>query len=224
MQCHDHVLALLLFQEAARQSGDEPGILADLAEATYVAGRFDEAAVLCRRVAKSNTDEPTRERAAQLEWLVGIYRDPASISAVDETRLTAILTQSPDSVPAKMAMAGVLVMKGNLEAAAPMYRAVLEAAGGLPQTYRELALLHSQPGPLSDPERAYDYAIKARQSLSGDALLTKTLGMLAYQRGDLRYAEQLLREAQRALAQDEEIRTTLRKIKEGSEAASRRLN
>jgi Flp pilus assembly protein TadD len=213
MECQDWILARVLLQEAVRLTGAQPEVLLDLAEATYVTGHLEESGNLCRQILQARPTEPTLSQATQLQWLIGVYRDPASATSDSEARMIALLEQEPASIPIQMALAGVLARAGRDEEARDLYTAVLQQSSDFSPAHRELALLYARPGRLQDPAKAYDHATRARRELTTDPLLAKTLGILSYQRGDLRYAEQLLREAARTMPQDKEIQGLLTTIK-----------
>jgi len=210
LTCNDVVLAQSLLQEAARRTGDRSNVTADLAEATYLAGRLDDAQRLAQRVIQANPEPGVLNQAKALDWCIQAYRNPVSAAETGEATLAAMLQKDPNYTPAQMATAGVQVQKGRTEQARVTYEQVLGQLPNLPQANRELALLFA--GPLKDDAKAYDHAVKARQALLGDAPLTKVLGLVTYRRGDLRYAEQLLKEAAKDLPEDEEIKVTLKEI------------
>jgi tetratricopeptide (TPR) repeat protein len=226
--CVEVPLALTLLQDASRRLPDRLEIVVDLALANAMAGRLTEATQLSQRVIQAGAPTNAVTKARELEWLIQAAQNPAAAAEKAEPQVVAMLNRNPASIPAQMAMAGVHRVKGRFDEAGGLYEQVLRAVPAHPQALRELTLLYADD--LKDDRRAYEVAVRARQALAADPDVARVLGVLAYRRGDHRYAAQLLDEAARSLASNADVfyhlgmaRVHLKQPKEAQEALTQAL-
>jgi tetratricopeptide (TPR) repeat protein len=98
------------------------------------------------------------------------------------------------------ARAGVEERLGEVQRAIGTYSKILEQFPDFAPAQKHLAALY-----LKDPsalDKAYEFAIKARRTLSGDPELARTLGEISYRRKEYSRALQLLQESARTTPLD----------------------
>lgn len=194
--------SLSLLQEAAQRAPAEPKVRRQLAWAYLATGRVPEAQAAMKS-ALASTDDPTlREDATQFVNLLQAYLDAsAGGNAVDAAQ--AKLAQQPDDLPALLVLGRSRELAGNLDEAKSLYERLLQKYPDCAVAAKHLAGLLAAG--TSDLQRAFDLAQKARQTLPEDAELTKTLGKIAYLRGDYRWAVQLFKLSARQRESDAEL-------------------
>jgi tetratricopeptide (TPR) repeat protein len=82
-----------------------------------------------------------------------------------------ILNTEPDYIPAVMVSALSQEQHGNYEEAERLYEKVLAAFPLLAPATRQLAVLYAQH--LGDEQKAYEFAVKAREAFPEDAELAR---------------------------------------------------
>src|SRR5207249_3732734 len=114
-----------------------------------------------------------------------------------------VLNADPSYVPALMVSALVQEQRGNYIEAQKLYGKVLARYPYFAPATRQLALLYAEH--LGDDQKAYELAVKAREVFPEDPELAKTLGILAFRRGDYSRSAQLLREGALKRSSDAEL-------------------
>ncbi len=186
--------AYSLLQESARQIGDDPVILHDLAWAAYSQGNVLEARTTMERILKVSSTPREIEDAKTfltLTALEGAGKD--LISAEGEINKT--LSVSAGYVPALMAKAAIQMRRGDTNAAEAIYSDVLKQFPDFAPAQKYLAAIYSED--LDTVGKASELATKARKTLAADPELTGVLGVIAYQRKEFSRAIQLLQESER---------------------------
>src|SRR5205814_5203126 len=114
--------------------------------------------------------------------------------------LEASLKQQP-SDPVGLARVGEAYEKqGSVSKAADAYERALKANPNMLSATMKLAQLNA--GPLKNPDKARQYAKKARELAPGDPRATVTVGSIAFQLGNYTWAYSLLQEGGRQLPND----------------------
>jgi tetratricopeptide (TPR) repeat protein len=195
VQTGDYKWAVTLLQEAARKLPDQPGLLYDLAWASYGLGRLPEAETAMRNALKAGTTNHQAD-AQRFLALTAAYQDPTQRPRV-APEVEQALKADPDYVPALMVSGLLCQEKGDYQRARQAFERVLALNPLFVPAARDLAILCSQQFP--DDPKAFDLALKARESFLNDPNLAKALGVLAFHREDYTRAVQLLTESSRKL-------------------------
>ena len=193
--------ALALLRESAVRMPDHPRVLFTLALAHYSQGDLDAAERQAQRALASEAVFPERDEAQRFVDLLGLYQRRDRLDEVP-AEVDALLESDPGYAPAAMVAAAVFQRTGRREEAVARYESVLDQ-------YPEFAVVRARLAELyaadeSTRGKAYDLAVQARTALPHDPVLARTLGILAAQRGDHRYALPLIRQALEGRAPDAE--------------------
>jgi len=105
------------------------------------------------------------------------------------------LKSNPEYVPALMAQAALLAVRGEKKPATEIYSDVLRRLPDFAPAQKHLAALYAQD-PSTLPA-AYDAATKARKTLPDDPELAQLLGQLSYEKKEYPRAVQLFQESSR---------------------------
>jgi tetratricopeptide (TPR) repeat protein len=187
----------LLSQSAAKGS-DNPEIQFHLGMAEYMMGRTEAARAALEKAVASATDfdgkEDARRRLASLGKESGAGQN---LSAVE---LEASLKQQPNDPVGLAHLGEAHEREGAVAKAADAYERALKANPKLLTAAIKLAQLNA--GPLKNPDKALQYAKKARELAPGDPHATATVGRIAFQLGNYTWAYSLLQEGGRQLPND----------------------
>lgn len=186
-----------LLQEAARQRENDPSILHDLAWASYVLGKVNEAREMMERSLATGSDFPEAADARAFLSLTALNENSKELVAA-ENEIQKELQTNPEYLPALMARAGLDEQRGQVKPAAEIYTDILRRLPDFVLAQKRLATLYAQ-----DPSAtgvAYDLAAKARKALPDDAELAELLGRLSYEEKEYQRAIQLLQECARKKA------------------------
>jgi len=104
----------------------------------------------------------------------------------------AILSSEPQYVPALMVSALLQEQQTKYPAAQKLYDQILVRFPSFAPAVKQLAGLYAQH--LGDDKKAYEFALKARETYSDDADLTRLLGILAYKQNEYAKCAQFLKE------------------------------
>ncbi|HNU53282.1 MAG TPA: tetratricopeptide repeat protein [Verrucomicrobiota bacterium] len=193
---------LSLLQTSAQRLPGDATVLYDLAVAFYGVGRWPDAANTLRRALEADPKFPQADAARRLQEMIALGSNPAQ-AVQSLARVQEILKADPQYTPAEMVLAIASEQQGNAAAARQSYERVLARNPQLAFAARNLAILIEKQG--ADDKRAADLATTAREAYPDDADLARTLGMLAYRRGDFGRATQFLKESARKRANDAEL-------------------
>jgi uncharacterized protein HemY len=195
----DYSWAASLLQDAAPRLPDRPEVQYDLAWSYYSVGRVNEA----QRTMQSTVPALTGARlddAKQFLAMLAAAKTPTQAAAAQAGQ---ILSANANYVPAIVVAAKQAEQQGKQDDARSLYERVLARYPAFLPAMRNLAILYAQhPG---DDQKAYDLGLKARAAYPDDAELARTLGVLAYRRGDYARATQLLQESSQTLNKDGEL-------------------
>src|SRR5207248_3823463 len=114
--------------------------------------------------------------------------------------LEASLKQQPNDPVGLMRLGEVYEKEGTLAKAADAYDRAVKANPKLPTAAMKLAQLNA--GPLKNPDKAIQYAKKARELAPADPRAAATVGSIAFQLGNYTWAYSLLQEGSRQLPND----------------------
>jgi Flp pilus assembly protein TadD len=224
----DHKWASSLLEESFRKLPNDPEVLFDLAWSRYSLGRVAEAETAMTAAAKAGAAFTRADEAKRFLDLLAASKDPALAErAVAEVQ--KILSAAPDYVPALMVSALVQEQHRSYQEAGRLYDRILARYPLFAPAGRNLAILCAEQ--LGDDQKAYALAAKAREAFPQDADLAKTLGALAYRRGDYARSAQLLKETALKRNNDAELfyylgmaHYRLKESKEGKAALQRALS
>ena len=199
-QAGDYRRALHLLEEAERRL-TEPELMHDLAWSYYSVGRVGEAQTMMQRALQNGTSFAKLDDAKRFVAMVAAKSSAEAQSAFPQAQ--NILNAEPDYVPAMMVSALVREQEGNYQEAKQLYERTLAAYPLFAPATRQLAVLYAQH--LGDEQKAYEFAIKAREAFPEDEELAKMLGILDYRRGDYRWSALLLKESVQKQNDDAEL-------------------
>jgi Flp pilus assembly protein TadD len=210
-----------LLQESAQKQPGNPDVLFDLAHALYAIGRVNDAEDTMRRAVQAASSPPngargsdlaspetTRSRAELIQEAQS-FLSLVALSRTPEKRLEAeaqvqnVLKARPDYLPALMVAGLIHEQRGRTNEARQVYEQIVSRNPEFAPARRQLAILFANH--FNDPQKAFDYANKAREVLTQDPELAKILGKTAYGRKDYRTAVRFLQEASLKRSDDSEI-------------------
>lgn len=184
--------AYSLLQESARQLADDPTVLHDYAWAAYSLGKVTEARELMERCLEAAPGSSISEDAKSFLKITALTVNPEKAAAA-EAEVQKVLKADPNNVPALTVQAAIEKLRGEPKAAIETDEEILKRFPEFAPAQKQLAGLYLEdPGSL---DKAYDLAVKARQSLPGDPEIARTLGEISCQRKDYNLARQLLLES-----------------------------
>src|SRR5262249_1848281 len=97
------------------------------------------------------------------------------------------------SIPALMQLAGIHEQLKNFSAARDTYEKILAINGNFAIALNNLAIHYSEQ--LGQPDKAYEFAKKARDAAPNEPHISDTLGWISFKRGDYRGALPRLQES-----------------------------
>ncbi len=197
----DHALALNLLQQSAPRLPRDPQAQYYLAHAMLSFGRIKEAENAMRAALQPNIPFPEKADADRFLRLIPLSENPsAAVQATAAVDIDSILKTNSNYLPALWAGGRIREQRGSITEAQQLYERIPAQYPAFAPALKRLAVLYSdQPAGL---EKAYGYAVKARQALPEDPEVSKVLGKLSCRRGEFARAAQLLREAVLKLPND----------------------
>ena len=187
-----------LLSQSAAKSPDNPEIQFHLGMADYMMGRTDAARGAFEKVVGSGTDFDGKDEARRR--LASLGKGGGAGENLSAAELEASLKQQP-SDPVGLARVGEAYEKqGSVSKAADAYERALKANPNMLTATMKLAQLNA--GPLKNPDKALQYAKKARELAPADPRATVTVGSIAFQLGNYTWAYSLLQEGGRQLPND----------------------
>src|SRR2546430_6848996 len=194
----DYKQAADLLRESVAESPDNPEIRFHLGMADYMMGRTDAARGAFEKVVGSGTDFDGKDEARRR--LASLGKGGGAGENLSAAELEASLKQQP-SDPVGLARVGEAYEKqGSVSKAADAYERALKANPNMLTATMKLAQLNA--GPLKNPDKALQYAKKARELAPADPRATVTVGSIAFQLGNYTWAYSLLQEGGRQLPRD----------------------
>ncbi|HEY2084375.1 MAG TPA: tetratricopeptide repeat protein, partial [Verrucomicrobiae bacterium] len=197
-QSGDYNWAASLLQEAAPRLPDQPDVQYDLAWSYYSVGRVTDAEAAMRNAAPGLIGARLDD-AKQFLAMVTAAKSPTPAASAQAGQ---ILSTNANYVPAIIATAVQADKQGKAGDAINLYEKALARYPAFGPAARSLLMLYArQPG---DEQKAFDFGMKSRAAFPDDPELARTLGLVAYRRGDYLRASQLLQESAQKLNPDGE--------------------
>jgi tetratricopeptide (TPR) repeat protein len=194
----DYKQAADVLRESIAKSPDNAEIQFHLGMAEYMMGRTDAARAALEKAVGSATDFDGKEEARRR--LASLGKEGGAGQNISAAQLEASLKQQPND-PVGLARLGEAYEKqGAVAKAADAYERALKANPNMLTATMKLAQLNA--GPLKNPDKALQYAKKARELAPADPLATATVGSIAFQLGNYTWAYSLLQEGGRQLPND----------------------
>ena len=198
----DYGWSLSLLKDAAVNLPNDPGVLFELAQATYSRGNILDAEVAARAALALGAQFDQAAKATRFLELISFGDDPSRIPSA-EKQIQTTLGVEPDNVPALIAMGTLFEQKGDPAAAIGEYEKVLQHYPDFPPAEKRLVMLYSEDP--ANQRRAFELVAKAREAFPEDANVAKACGIISYLHGDYGRAEDLLQDAARQLKEDGEV-------------------
>ena len=148
---------------------------------------------------QSNPDFIHATQAKQFQAQLSFAREPARAVAA-AVQIQQALKTDPNYVPAIMASVTIAESRGELAAAGEACEQILKRYPDFRPAIKKLALYYSEiPG---KEQRAYELAVKARETAPNDSEIASTIGILSYRRGEFLAAARLLAQSVQSGASD----------------------
>src|SRR5438270_1081093 len=187
-----------LLRESVAKNPDNPEIQFHLGMAEYMMGRTDVARAALEKAVGSASDFDGKEEARRR--LASLGKEGSAGQNLSAAELEASLKQQSND-PVGLARLGEAYEKqGAVAKAADAYERALKANPNMLPATMKLAQLNA--GPLKNPDKALQYAKKARELAPADPGATVAVGSIAFQLGNYTWAYSLLQEGSRQLPND----------------------
>ncbi|MEA3213077.1 MAG: hypothetical protein QOE70_6134 [Chthoniobacter sp.] len=189
----DYQQAVALLQESAEKLPANSEIQFHFGMASYMTGQAGAARTALTKAAAAAGDFPGKSEIPRALAMLGNDTEPARELSKEE--LEALLKQQPTDLVVRQRLADRLEQDGAFAQAASLWEEALKANPKLLPATLKLARLNA--GPLRNPDKALDYAKKARALAPTDPEVAKVAGQAAYQSGNFLWAYSLLQDIAR---------------------------
>lgn len=197
----DYQNAATLLQESASQLPDEPEVQFHLGMTNYMMGQADAARSAFEQALRAEEDfadkGEAQHRLALLQQSAGQKKE---LSTSD---LEALLKAQPNDLVVLTRVAEAYEKQGDIAKAAAAYQEALKLNPRFAAAALKLALMYA--GPLQKPDKALEFAKKARELTPNDAQAAGVLGRVALQAHNFTWAYSLLQESARQRQNDADI-------------------
>ncbi|NGO39232.1 tetratricopeptide repeat protein [Limisphaera ngatamarikiensis] len=197
----DQTWAASLLEEVARKLPNDPRVWYDLAWARYSQGRVAQAQQALQQAAQLRPDPSLTRQIEEFQRAIALAENPPTTPA-EASQLRQWAVSRTNDVPALVAWAALEARSGNAAEAARLYEAARAVFPNFTPALRELAILYA--GPLKQPDKAYELALRIRENDRNDAAIARIVGVLGLQRGDLARASAALTDYTRQRPDDAE--------------------
>src|SRR5437763_2335656 len=187
-----------LLGQSVAKSPDNAEIQFHLGMADYMMGRTDAARAALEKAVGSATEFDGKDEARRR--LASLGKEGGAAENLSAAELEASLKQQPNDPVALARLGQAYEREGALAKAADAYEQALKANPKMLTAALKLAQLNA--GPLKNPDKAFQYAKKARELAPADPRATVTVGSIAFQLGNYTWAYSLLQEGSRQLPND----------------------
>jgi tetratricopeptide (TPR) repeat protein len=193
--------AVPVLEEAAGKISDGPEVRFHLAMAHYMMGQADAARSDFKQALSTAQDFPGKKEAeVRLDLL---NQTSAGSSALTAEQLETMLKEHPKDMGALLRVAEVYKSQNSFDRAASAYEEALKLNPKLASAALELAKLHA--GPLKNPQKALEFAKKARDLSPADPQAAGILGRIAFDAANFPWAYSLLQEGSRQSESDPKV-------------------
>jgi tetratricopeptide (TPR) repeat protein len=194
----DYQQAADLLGESVAKGPDNAEIQFHLGMAEYMMGRTDAARAALAKAVGSATDFDGKEEARGR--LASLGKEGVVAQNLSAPEVEASLKQQPNDPVGLVQLGEAYEKQGAADKAADAYERALKANPKMLTAAMKLALLNA--GALKNPDKALQYAKKARELAPADPRATVTVGSIAYQLGNYSWAYSLLQEGGLQLPND----------------------
>jgi tetratricopeptide (TPR) repeat protein len=193
--------ALSLLQESADKLPAEPEIQFHLGMTHYMMGEEEPARVAFQRALQLNKEFPGRDEASRCLAVLAI--DVKTAGAEVRAGLEKRVAEQPDDPIALVRLAAIYERDGAVDKAIGAYQTALKVNSKNVRALINLAQLYAVR--LQDTPKAIELAKAAYKLAPDDSGITHTLGRLAYQTGDYKWAQSLLQATASKQPNDPEV-------------------
>jgi tetratricopeptide (TPR) repeat protein len=197
----DYQQAAPLLEEAAQKINDDPEVRFHAAMVHYMMGQPDVARFDLEQALSMARDFPSKKEAERR--LALLHEIGSTSSTLTSEQLEAMLKEHPKDILVRLRLADVYRMHNSPDRAATAYEEALRSNPNLASAALELAKLYA--GPLKNPQKAIEFAKKARDIAPSDPHVGGILGRIAFDAGNFSWAYSLLQESSRALVADPQV-------------------
>jgi len=190
--------AVDLLNQSAAKSPDNAEIQFHLGMAAYMMGQSDAALSALEKAVASTTEFEGKEEARRRLALLG--KEGGGGRNFSAGELEAPLKEQPNDPVGLTRLGEAYEKEGSPAKAVDAYERAFKANPKLLIAAMKLAQLNA--GPLKNPDKALQYAKKARELAPADPHAAATVGSIAFQLGNYTWAYSLLQEASRQLGND----------------------
>jgi tetratricopeptide (TPR) repeat protein len=200
-QAADQQWAISLLEESARKLPRNAEVIYDLALSYFARGLLIEAERAATNAISLDPEFGAHNEASHFLDMIRLLKNPTSLEQ-EENTVKRALTLDPVE-PAHLA-AGILHQQRKQSKEAQIaFEKVLGRYPLCSLAMKQLATLFATD--LQDPDKAYEWASKARTVLKEDPILTRIVGITLFQRKEYRNAVLLLQETSRLKPDDAEV-------------------
>jgi tetratricopeptide (TPR) repeat protein len=190
--------AVDLLNQSVAKNPDNAEIQFHLGMAAYMMGQADAARSALEKAVGSATEFEGKEEARRRLALLG--KEAGAAQNLSAAELEDSLKQQPNDPVGLMHLGEAYEKEGALPKAVDAYERAFKANPKLLTAAMKLAQLNA--GPLKNPDKALQYAKKARELAPADPHAAATVGGIAFQLGNYTWAYSLLQEGGRQLPSD----------------------
>jgi tetratricopeptide (TPR) repeat protein len=221
----DYQQAANLLAQSASKNPDGSEIQYHFGMASYMMGRSEAARIALEKAVASPEDFEGKDEARQRLVML----DNQKSQNIPAEQLEALLKEKPNDPIALLRLGEAYERQGSVAKAAEVFERAFTANPRLADVAMKLAQLNV--GPLKNPEKALQFAKKARELSPADPKTTATAGAIALQLKNNSWAYSLLQESAHELPKDAAVlhdlawaAYNLGKLTEAREAMQRALD
>jgi tetratricopeptide (TPR) repeat protein len=193
--------ALSLLQESAGKIGKQADVQLHLGLTYYMLGEEGPSRAALQRAEELDRQVTDHEEADRCLAILAV--DATSAGPEVRAMLSKRLAATPDDPVARARLAAMDEREGNFANATEAYQSILTANPDNVGALVNLTRLYSEHW--NDPHKAIEFAKAAYKIAPNDSAVSRTLGRLAFQTGDYKWAASLLQQTARQQPQDPEV-------------------
>lgn len=184
----DYPQAVSLLRESADKLPSSPEVQFHYGMASYMTGAVEVAKKALIKAASAPQEFPGKGDIPAT--LATLGENAGSAKSLSNDALETALKQRPDDIVARQSLADRYERDGNVVKAASLWEEALKVNPRLSSALVKLAQLNA--GPLHEPNKAFDYAKRARSLAPNDPEIAVLAGRTAYQSGNFTAAYNIL--------------------------------